>query len=549
MKKYLALLLALLMLSGCASPAPAETTAATETQTIPTTEAVTAPAAETLPPTTVPENAVHVSTVDEFLAALGSEKFIVLDPGTYDLTTASDYGAESDNPAYCWFGDEYMDGFQLELTDIHDTVILGSGKENTTILTHPRLVNVLALRDVAGITLESLTVGHSQGGEMCTGGVIHLENAEEIALRDLGLYGCGTVGAELWDSSKITVDSCDIYDCSNSGVAARYSSLINIQNTRIHDLGRDYGAAHAAFDLFLTDDVYISGCQVENNELFHLLQFDDCHNITLDHCDFTGNRAVDAAFLFAGMGPVLDHCSFDGNNIHTWYVPMTGLARSPEGDSLFPDTFPAYDPDNTELPPRKQVHVSSADGFLSAIASDTEIILDTPVLDLTTLSQEEGPNFYLRGGEDLVITGVDNFAVTTDADRNAHEILTGNQYASVLSFEACTNIFLSGFTAGHRDLPGECTGDVLWFNDVIGLTVENCGLYGCGVKGIDAAYCRNVTVRNCEIYECSANGICLYHVTGANLEDNIFRDLGGTDLELQQCETILVDGVPDFRAP
>ena len=75
----LLMMLLALLLTGCAEPEPA-------------TVATISPGPET----------VTVDSVDEFLEAIGHYTEITLEAGYYDLTTASDYGMETDNPYYMW---------------------------------------------------------------------------------------------------------------------------------------------------------------------------------------------------------------------------------------------------------------------------------------------------------------------------------------------------------------------------------------------------------------------------------------------------------------
>ena len=79
--------LALGLLCGCARTAP------TVAETVKDTAA--AEPAETQPVTVV-------QTEDELLAAIAPGATIELAEGDFDLTTAADYGKETDSPYYSW---------------------------------------------------------------------------------------------------------------------------------------------------------------------------------------------------------------------------------------------------------------------------------------------------------------------------------------------------------------------------------------------------------------------------------------------------------------
>ena len=77
---------------------------------------------------------VTVNNVDDFLDAIGHYTEITLEAGVYDLSTASDYGTETDNPYYEWL--DIGDGYELTIKDVDMLTIRGSGSENTELV-HP----------------------------------------------------------------------------------------------------------------------------------------------------------------------------------------------------------------------------------------------------------------------------------------------------------------------------------------------------------------------------------------------------------------------------
>ena len=93
--RVLAALLALALLSGCSAAAP---TAPTEEPAVPTEaaepSAVPEPEASAAPQ--LGQRDVHVSTVDELLAAIAPNTTIWLAKGDYDLTAAENYGKTPD---------------------------------------------------------------------------------------------------------------------------------------------------------------------------------------------------------------------------------------------------------------------------------------------------------------------------------------------------------------------------------------------------------------------------------------------------------------------
>ena len=116
MKKWISLLLCLtllLSLTACGTGDSGETTViatAVPAQTEPT-QAESAP-----------EDGVYtVSTPDEFIDAIGSDRTIHVSGGTLDLSTARSYGKDTGNDKCAW--EEEFDGYQLVIHDVKNLKI------------------------------------------------------------------------------------------------------------------------------------------------------------------------------------------------------------------------------------------------------------------------------------------------------------------------------------------------------------------------------------------------------------------------------------------
>ena len=205
-----------------------------------------------------------------------------------------------------------------------------------------------------------------------------------------------------------------------------------------------------------------------------------------------------------------------------------------------------------------QVHVSTVDEFLNALAPDTEIILDAEFYDLSTATGYETKNgTYYRweevfDGVQLTIQNLSNLTIRAEGDDiKAHTVSARPRYAHVINFENCSNIMVDGFTAGHTFEPGSCVGGVIGFNNCEDVLVNNCGLYGCGVVGIWGANTKGVQVTNSDIYECSWGGVYMMFCKDVTFNGNTIRDLGeefmgqwsdGTPFMLHDTTGITING-------
>lgn len=550
MKRFFLYLTVLLVLCGCAAR---ENTVATVTPTIETVESETAAPTETVAPVSVqettPAEPVTVSSVDDLLAAIAPGAEIILEPGCYDLTTASNYGMESGSLDYYWAqkGNDY----ELTLTGTWDLTIRGSGQEHTQLVTVPRYVNVLSLDSCRNVVLEGLNIGHTEGAE-CAGGVVYAKDCEDLRLKNLGLYGCGTIGLWADGCQDVTLEDSEVYDCSYTGVRAVQTEGLDIKHCTFYDIGDKQWGGSEVFYLDRCKDVAISGCQVSDNDVSCLVLAKPGAGIELRDTVFARNRVESAVFAPGGSGLVMDGCEFSENVIHRWFeeADMTildGIGKTWTEESL---TI-WYTPEVGTVSPgnRTEVKVKNVNELMAAIGPDTEIILADGTYDL---SKAEGygtasTDYYFWSeefdGPSLILTGISNLVIRSESgDVTKCTISAVPRYANVLSFRNCWDIAVQGITAGHTVEPGYCMGGVLDFKGCHGVLVENCGLYGCGILGIQADVCSDIRVKRCEIYECSYGGIRMWDVDGVSIENCRFRDLGGSSLYFEGCRNVTLDG-------
>ena len=508
----LLMMLLALLLTGCAEPEPA-------------TVATISPGPET----------VTVDSVDEFLEAIGHYTEITLEAGYYDLTTASDYGMETESLYYEWT--DMGDGYQLDIRDVDMLTIRANG--DAMLVTGPRYANVMYFLDCSNIRLENFMAGHTDGGE-CAGGVIHFQKCQQIELNNLRLYGCGTTGVRTDSCKDVTVRHSEIYGCSSNGIQADRTDRLLVTNCDFHDIGEDRFAAGQIFWLRQCTDVNIQNCSVFDNQVLQIMNCQPAAGIELRQCAFTGNRIQSSVFAINGGGMVMEGCTFEDNIIRNWFDSENGTILDGIGKTWTEDMLDAWyhvpaEPLNAGE--RTEVVVSTVDELIAAIASDTEIVLKDGIYDLST-AKDYGTSWndvhYWSeefDGPALTIYGVDNLVIRSESgDVKKCTISAVPRYADVLKFKSCTNVTVSGFTAGHTVEPGYCTGGVLHYEDCDNILVNRCGLYGCGILGVRAELCSAIAITGCEIYECSYGGISIGNSSGIKVENCSFRDLGGDAL-------------------
>ena len=154
MKKLRSVLLALTLLISLVA---CSQDAAGETAVIATAVPVETASAEPV----APQDGVYtVSTVDEFIAAIGPDREIRLVEGTYDLSTASTYAKETGNEWCYW--EEVYDGYELVIQNAKNLNITGAGKDSVTISATPRYAQILRLNGCRNVSMTGFTAGHTK---------------------------------------------------------------------------------------------------------------------------------------------------------------------------------------------------------------------------------------------------------------------------------------------------------------------------------------------------------------------------------------------------
>lgn len=537
--KLLAAVLALALLAGCGAAAPAD-----------------APATGTT---------VKVSTVDEFLAAIAPDTTIELAEGDYALYTASNYGGRSGSDYYAWA--RAYDGPMLEIRGVENLVITGAGADKVTLTAEPRYANVLSFVSCRNVTISQLTAGHTRDAGVCSGGVLRFEDCRDCAVRGCGLFGCGTLGVEGVDCSALAVEDTDVYECSYGAFFFTGCRDTRIVGGEVRDCGRRLsGPAMCLLSLQSCDGVTVSALKVHDNVSMRLLESLYSRGVCFVSNEVRGND-LGYMFFFDTFSPTVDGCAFENNGAPRWYAEGSRVLAADAGGSMLDDealeamTLREIDPASVaaaaaptpgmEVSPGAELTVTTVDEFLEAIGPERTIVLDGASFDLSAASgygAVNGQYYYWEStydGPGLVIDGVSGLTIRAAADDpKATTIAAAPRYANVLTFRSCDKISLVGFTAGHTQAPGECSGGVLYFDNSHDLTVDGCRLYGCGTSGVDAFSCTGLRVLRTEIYDCSQCASYLTLTDGIELSDCDIHDVPSPALLISECGDITWNGAP-----
>ncbi len=557
-----------LVLAGCAASSgplrqasPAEEapqgSVSAETETVPQTESS--------PKDPGDGTVVSVSTVDELLTAIAPNTTILLAPGTYELTRASDYPTGDIAETYpcsdyLFWENNGADGYGLVVSGVDNLTIRSEPGAETTLCSLPRYSEVLRFSGCTGITITDLTAGHTEGAGTCVGAVFGFYCTDDVVIDRCGLYGCGTMGVEAWNCENMLVHKTHIYECSQGAAGiyecynvqfdsctvddcTGYQGLFTIQqsasvavtNSTVRNNDTDYLVYAGNY----AQDVYFGGVQTDNCIFSAGIYASDRMPITFDGCAFAQTNL----FPEDMAAPVV--LAVDGSGKALKNQALMKMTLS-EDISWVPKARPALNVERSTIIMDGVATVSTVDEFLTAIGPNTTIILQPGTYTLSKASNygQLGGDYYRWAeefdGYTLEIRYVDNLTIVA-ADPSQVQIETSPRYADVLRFQNCAGITLEGFTAGHIDGLGSCTGNVLGLYQTDNITVKKCSLFGCGVIGIDASSCTGVTVTDTEIHHCESSAASLWNCqdvsfTGCNIHDN-----GDDRIYTSECANVTVD--------
>lgn len=502
---------------------------------------------------------VHVSNVDELLAAIAPNTVIVLAKGDYDLSTAENYGKTPEAAYYDWNSTSGANmagetNYELVITGVDNLTFRGEDPEETRILARPRFANVIRFVNCQFPGFEALTAGHTDGA-YCRGGVLRFESCDDVIICNCGLFGCGTIGVWAQDCDGVCVINSRIYECSDAAVSVAGCREVFVEECDIYDHGlrSPNTTARSLLEASDTDGFVIYKNRISDSTMQYLLNCSRVRNAFFLSNEVSDNRIESSVFAFQQVPCVVDGCFFMGNAssvndgvplwVHSHEIdPIDPEGKPLDAAALESMTLSDSDPNMpfpsvaieaaAEVARGGSITAKTVDEFLEAIGPDRTIILDGELFDLSTASNygKTGTEYYYwnesHDGPELVIQNVSGLSILAFSDdATATTISATPRYADVLTFKSCSELDLVGFTAGHTKEPGSCSGGVLKLNNCHGVRIDRCRLYGCGILGLETHDCTGISLKETEIFECSQGAGRFYYTDGIVFTDCDVHDV------------------------
>jgi hypothetical protein len=173
--------------------------------------------------------------------------------------------------------EEVFDGRQLTLVNFSNLTIKGG--KNASIEVDPRYSFCLNFVNSDHCEVINLIIGHTEGGS-CSGGVIGVNGGQRNMVKDCDLYGCGTYGLDLIETTDFSLIGSKVHDCTYGIMEMRSCQAIrfdrndffsNREFTLIEAMGcegvsfkdcRFYANAGDSPLFGLDNTFYMSGCEI-----------------------------------------------------------------------------------------------------------------------------------------------------------------------------------------------------------------------------------------------------------------------------------------------
>lgn len=248
---------------------------------------------------------VEVSTVAEFIAAIGSNKNILMKEGAYNLSDYYSQNVDGDfEHEYLYW--EYM---ELHIKDVENMTIRGTGETRSKVITENPSVWVMIFENVKNVSIKNVIAGHEvQDG--CDGGVFRFVESSNITIEDSYLYGSGLIGLSLYDVNGLKMKDSYIDECTEALMQINQSNNLSFENSYFWDTR---GPVYINY----TTNTVFDGCEFSGNTIQwgSLFTGEDNEDVVIKNSEFYENDANALVYDYSGITVDSETCEFEDN---TW---------------------------------------------------------------------------------------------------------------------------------------------------------------------------------------------------------------------------------------
>ena len=218
------------------------------------------------------QDKIAVSTAEEFVNAIGSNRIINVKAGTYDFTSFNRAGT--------------YDAIGLIITEVRNLSIIGAIDGVTEFVNEDRFAEILTFDYCENISVSNIKASHTPQPYQCDGGVLYLRNSSNINVLNCYFDGCGSVGISTWKCNDLNVKDTVITNCSLRGVNISWADNVVFDNVEI--------TKHRA---------YANAVSVDNSS-----------NVAFNNCEISDNKSIEWALIEVRSSDVRIDNSIIANN-------------------------------------------------------------------------------------------------------------------------------------------------------------------------------------------------------------------------------------------
>lgn len=190
---------------------------------------------------------------------------------------------------------------------------------------------------------------------------------------------------------------------------------------------------------------------------------------------------------------------------------------------------------------RRAVHVGTTEELLGALGPDRVIVLEAGEYVLPGPSDDaEGDHSYTHKFEGLVFLNLKNTTFRCEGEEPA-VLLAEEIMLPVLTLKHSEGVTFENIRMGHVENDDMfCAGVVLACTGCKNLTLDSCGLFGCGGYGLDLNRVDGLRFQDSSVYDCKFLIVQAVRCTGLEFTDSEFRDnrLFSHGFSMTDCGTV-----------
>lgn len=246
---------------------------------------------------------VRVHNATELMAAMGSNRRILLAPGKYEISAA----LAGDNPVF------QREGQLLYIDGVENLSIEGAGADRTQIVIADTFSAVLNFRNSRNLQISGIEMGHvPQSHAICLGAVLFFENSSQIRLNQLSLFGSGAFGIWAEHTDHLRMRESVIKQCSQGLLFLSDAHHFSFEQSVFIDTVGGVNLADGSHDVHFADSVFRNNASRAGMAyvpyLFGNFDGGSFDSLSVSNCVITGNR-------FKSLASTQDGLNTSGNRV------------------------------------------------------------------------------------------------------------------------------------------------------------------------------------------------------------------------------------------